>query len=214
LALLAAAGCADQDQETLAPSTNGEGDNSSAANRAETTSGQLAPDSKHPVVVIETSLGNITVELDAENTPITVNNFLSYVDDGHYDQTIFHQVSKEYPQVVIGGAFAPDLTEKPTRTPIYNEANDQLKNRRGTIAMARQPDAIHSATCHFFFNLTDNEVLDQKDRTLEGYGYCVFGKVVDGMDVVDNIGNVEVHNTEQFERIPVRPVVITSIRRL
>ena len=171
-------------------------------------------DPLHPTVVIDTSLGSISVRLDAEKAPLTVGNFLSYVDSGHYGQTIFHQVIKDYPKVVLGGAFTQQMSEKKARTPIYNEARNGLKNRRGTIAMGRQADAIHSATCYFFLNLSDNEVLDHKDGTLEGYGYCVFGKVTQGLDVADKIAAVEVHDTEQFERIPVQTVLIRSIRRI
>jgi cyclophilin family peptidyl-prolyl cis-trans isomerase len=180
------------------------------------TSASAHPDTDplHPTVVIDTSLGSITVRLDAEKAPLTVDNFLSYVDSGHYDQTIFHQVIKDYPKVILGGAFTANLSEKKARTPIYNEAHNGLKNRRGTIAMARQPDAVHSATCYFFFNLTDNEVLDHKDRTLEGYGYCVFGQIIQGLDVADKIARVEVHDTDQFDRIPVETVMINSIRRV
>jgi cyclophilin family peptidyl-prolyl cis-trans isomerase len=175
---------------------------------------QPVADPLHPMVVVETSLGRITVRLDAEHAPLTVENFLAYVDSGHYDRTIFHQVIKDHPHFILGGAYAPDLSEKKARTPIYNEAHNGLKNRRGTIAMARQADAVHSATCYFFFNLADNEMLDHKDRTLEGYGYCVFGEITEGLDVADRIGSVEVHDTEQFERIPVETVVIESIRRV
>lgn len=170
------------------------------------------PDPDHPIVVIETSLGDMTVRLDARNAPLTVANFLTYVGNGHYDGTIFHQVVKQYPKLIIGGGYTKDLTEKPTLTSVRNEAHNGLKNRRGTIAMARRRDWIDSATCHFFINITDNEVLDHKDRTLEGYGYCVFGEVIEGMDVADRIAAVEVHDTEQFEQIPVEPVVIRTIR--
>ena len=171
-------------------------------------------DPLHPMVRIDTSLGSITVRLDAEKAPLTVENFLSYVDSEHYDQTIFHQVIKDYPKVVLGGAFTQQMSEKKARTPIYNEARNGLKNRRGTIAMGRQADAIHSATCYFFLNLSDNELLDHKNETLEGYGYCVFGTITQGLDVADKIAAVEVHDTEQFERIPVQTVTIRSIRRI
>lgn len=173
-----------------------------------------AADPDFPRVLIETSLGEITVRLNAREAPLTVANFLRYVDSGSYDGTIFHQVIKEYPKLVIGGAYTADLSERPTRTPVRNEAHNGLRNRRGTLAMARRPDAIDSATCHFFINVTDNKVLDHQDRTLEGYGYCVFGEVENGMDVVDRIAQSEVHDTEQFERIPVEPVTIHAIREL
>lgn len=191
-----------------------DGQSQSAGQGSGSTAGRPTPDPLHPVVVIDTSLGEITVRLDREKAPLTVDNFLAYVDSGHYDQTIFHEVIKDHPRLILGGAVTPERKEKKARTPIYNEARNGLKNRRGTIAMARQADAIHSATCYFFLNLTDNELLDHKDGTLEGYGYCVFGTVVGGMDVAEKIGSVAVHDTERFERIPVEPVVIRSIRRV
>jgi cyclophilin family peptidyl-prolyl cis-trans isomerase len=164
---------------------------------------------------METSLGAVRIRLDAEKAPLTVDNFLDYVDGKHYDQTIFHQVLKEYPRIVLGGAFTADLAEKPTHgAPVRNEAQNGLPNRRGTIAMARSGDAVDSATCHFFINLTDNQnVLDHRDQTLEGYGYCVFGEVIDGMDVVDKIGASDVKDADGFEHLPVSPVTITSLRR-
>ena len=175
---------------------------------------QPRTDPLHPMVVRDTSLGSITVRLDREKARLTVDNFLSYVQSGHYDQTIVHQVIREYPKVILAGAFTPERSEKTARTPIYNEAHNGLKNRRGTIAMARQPVAIHSATCYFFLNLADNEVLDHKDRTLEGYGYCVFGEITDGIEVADKIAEVELEDAEQFQRIPVETVKIRSVRLL
>jgi cyclophilin family peptidyl-prolyl cis-trans isomerase len=211
-----AAGCGGDNSGTAAGpasiSSSEAGQNLSAADAR--GAGLEEHGSDAPAVVIDTSLGSITVRLDAEKAPLTVENFLSYVDSGHYDQTIFHEVIKGYPSLILGGAFTPELSEKRAALPIYNEAHNGLKNRRGTIAMARQADAIHSATCYFFLNLADNEVLDHKDRSLEGYGYCVFGEITQGLDVAEAIGEVEVHDTEQFERIPVKPVVIQSIRRV
>jgi cyclophilin family peptidyl-prolyl cis-trans isomerase len=213
---LTAAGCGGQDGTTqpepaAIPGPGGE-NGQPAASSAGSPTDQPAIDPLHPTVLIQTSLGSIEVRLDAEKAPLTVDNFLSYVASGHYDQTVFHQVIKDYPKVVLGGAFAADGTEKAANTPIINEAHNGLKNQRGAIAMARRPDAVDSATCHFFFNLTDNEMLDHKDRTLEGYGYCVFGRVVKGLEVLDKIGSVEVHDIENFERVPVDPVMIESIR--
>jgi cyclophilin family peptidyl-prolyl cis-trans isomerase len=175
---------------------------------------KAAQDRLHPVVVFETSLGKFAVRLDAEKAQRTVGNFLEYVDSGHYDQTILHQVLQDYPKVVIGGSFTPQIKEKSRRAPISNEADNGLMNRRGTIAMARQPDAIASATCDFFINLADNKSLDHKDETKDGYGYCVFGEVVEGMDVVDRIGQVQVHDVDDFPRIPVEAVVIKSVRQV
>ncbi len=214
ITLLLTAGCGSKD-DTGPPAATDRADAEQHRQSTETPSGKPAGDPLHPVVVVETSLGDIIVRLDAENSPLTVDNFLAYVDSGHYDQTIFHQVLQDYPRVVIGGAFTSELTEKPVHTPIRNEAHNKLSHRRGTIAMARQPEAVDSATCHFFFNVTDNEkVLDHKDRTLEGYGYCVFGEVVEGLDVVDKIAEAEVHDKPQFEQIPVQTVLIRSVRRV
>lgn len=213
-----AAGCGGDAEETTPGPAAIDGSKADKA-RSSTNSGAPAskqPDAEplNPTVVIETSLGTISVELDREKAPLTVDNFLSYVDSGHYEQTIFHQVVKDYPKVVLGGAFTAELSEKKAHLPIYNEAHNGLKNLRGTIAMAREADAIHSATCYFFLNLTDNEVLDHKDQSLDGYGYCVFGKITDGIKVADKIAEVEVHDTEQFERIPVQTVMIRSARQI
>jgi len=169
-------------------------------------------DPKHPTILIETSLGNIVVRLDAENAPLTVENFLSYVESKHYDQTIFHQVQKDY--VILGGSYTAEKLEKKTQTPVRNEAHNGLKNRRGSIAMARKPDAIDSATSQFFFNVNDNPQLDHISRTIQGYGYCVFGTVAEGIDVVDRISDVPVVDTKKFESIPAESVLIKSIRRV
>jgi peptidyl-prolyl cis-trans isomerase B (cyclophilin B) len=217
-ALLIAGGCggdgnASANQPAAADGSNGQ-DASPRGQSEPGAANQLAVDSTHPVVTIDTSEGAITVELDAEKAPLTVDNFLSYVEAGHYDQTIFHQVLSDYPQLILGGAYTSEKVEKTTHTPIRNEAHNGLRNTRGAIAMARRADAIDSATCHFFINRSDNEVLDHKDRTLEGYGYCVFGKVIDGLEVVDKIGAVDVQDTETFERVPVETVRINSVRRV
>jgi peptidyl-prolyl cis-trans isomerase A (cyclophilin A) len=213
---LLAVGCKKGDTSQPTAATEG---NAAAAN----TAGNPAPatpkveqDPLHPVVTIETSLGAFKVRLDAEKAPITVNNFLDYVAAHHYDQTIFHQVlgGKEYPRVVIGGAFTADLVEKKAGVPIRNEAHNGLKNRKGTIGMARQPDAIDSATCHFYVNLADNAVLDHKDRTAEKYGYCVFGEVVEGFDVIEQIGQVPVRDADKFDRLPAQTVAIKTARRI
>jgi cyclophilin family peptidyl-prolyl cis-trans isomerase len=179
-----------------------------------TTSATATQDSLHPSVVFETSQGSFTVQLDYEKARLTADNFLAYVDSGHYDQTIVHQVLKDYPKLIMAGAFANDLSEKKSRTPIYNEAHNGLKNKRGTIAMARQPDDINSATCTFYINLSDNEVLDHKDRTPQGYGYCVFGEVTSGLDVVEKIAQVPVRDTDKFEHLPSETVLIKSAHRL
>ncbi len=175
----------------------------------------------HPVVEIQTNLGNIVVELDKTQAKLTVENFLRYVESGHYDQTIFHQVLKDY--VIMGGAYTVDLVEKRTHPPIRNEAQRcALRNVAGTIAMVRRPDAQDTATCQFFINVADNPNLDYRGPSAEEYGYCPFGKVISGMEVVRKIAAVEVTDkvvqlpgqTEkaEFERVPRQPVVIQSVR--
>lgn len=169
-------------------------------------------DPKHPVVEMVTSLGTITLRLDAEKAPLTVDNFLTYVRQGHYDGTIFDQVYSD--QGILGGLFTPEYVAKPTRTEIRNEADNGLTNRRGTIAMVRAANLIDSATAHFFINVRDNPSLDHQDRSVEGFGYCVFGEVIDGLDVVDQIAEVEVKQTEHFDQTPVRTVLIESVRQV
>jgi len=169
-------------------------------------------DPLHPVVVLETSLGNITITLDHEKSPRTVDNFLGYVNELHYDQTIVHQVFRG--QGVVGGGYDVNFGEKRTRAPIRNEAENGLKNVRGTIAMARLPDNVHSATCQFFFNVADTPSLDFREPTPDGYGYCVFGEVTEGIDVVDRIANTPVHDTPAFEQTPNEAVVIHSARQI
>jgi cyclophilin family peptidyl-prolyl cis-trans isomerase len=169
-------------------------------------------DKDHPVVEIETSKGTITVELDHKNVVNTVDNFLAYVKSGFYDQTIIHQVFKG--QAIVGGGYDKNLVEKPPRTAIFNEAAKGMKNLRGTIAMSRWPDSIDSAASQFFINVADNKSLDFKDRTPQGYGYCVFGKVIKGMEVVDAINACEVRDTTKLDRTPSQPIIVMSIRRI
>ncbi len=168
----------------------------------------------HPEVIIQTSLGNLRVRLDAENAPETVDNFLgSYVKRGFYSKTIFHYVESGF--IIIGGGYTQDLKPKETRTPIRNEAHNGIKNKRGTIAMSRQEDYIDSATSQFFFNLDDNDLLDHDpDAGDAGYGYCVFGEVVEGLDVLEKMAEVAVHNQGDFQNLPIEPIVIETIRRV
>jgi peptidyl-prolyl cis-trans isomerase A (cyclophilin A) len=155
-------------------------------------------------VRLQTSEGDIVVELDAAKAPKTVDNFLQYVKAGHYDGTIFHRVISGF--MIQGGGMKPDLSEKPTRAPIPLESRNGLSNTRGTVAMARTavPD---SATAQFFVNVVDNAFLDQPNAR-DGYGYAVFGKVVSGMDVVDRIRAVPVQNQGMHQNVPVKPVTI------
>ena len=211
--ILAIAGCGGDDEASSDSPTasidNSSKDKDSAGDK---DAAEKKKDLLHPLVRIETSSGDIVLKLDAENAELTVANFLAYVDSKHYDKTIFHQVYRS--QGIIGGGFTAELAEKEVSTPVYNEAHNGLKNRRGTIAMARRSDDIHSATCQFFINVADNPELDHKDRTLEGYGYCVFGEVIKGVEIIDKIGGCEVHDTDDFEQIPLRTVLIKSVRRV
>ncbi len=166
----------------------------------------------HPTVQVKTSVGEFTIQLDAESAPLTVDNFLDYVNAGQYNGTIFHQVYNGF--IMLGGGYDAKFKERPTQPPVRNEAHNGLKNTRGAIAMARQLDSIDSATCQFFVNLDDNPSLDHAGSQADQYGYCVFGKVISGMDVVEQIGKAQVHNTPQFENVPVQAVVIESMRRV
>ncbi|MDX1962811.1 MAG: peptidylprolyl isomerase [Pirellulales bacterium] len=169
-------------------------------------------DPLHPQVVIETTLGPITVKLDAERAPITVGNFLSYVQRGFYNGTIFHEVQKNF--IVIGGGYTPELKNKRVDLPIRNEAHNGLKNQRYTIAMARLPDSIDSATTHFFFNLADNHLLDHAGEETDKYGYCVFGEVVAGREVVDQLGNTPTSPKSDFPALPAQTVAIKGMKRI
>lgn len=222
---LSMAGCSSE-----TPSTPPSGDNTSTSdsgvgpidsqgNPATTSnSGQTSQkrvEEKFPVVVLKTSYGDIRIKLNAEKAPLTVDNFLSYVDSGHYDKTVFHQVVKDY--IVLGGGYTADLAAKETRTPIRNEADNGLRNKRGTVAMARQMDLIDSSTSQFFINLQDNPTLDHKGRTLEDYGFCVFGEVIEGMDILDKLAEIPVEDAnrdgELFEYVPTKTVLIEQAAR-
>ena len=165
----------------------------------------------NPVVLMKTSKGDITIELNAEKAPLTVKNFLSYVDDKFYDGTIFHRVIKGF--MIQGGGLTPDFHEKATKPPLKNEAANGLKNLRGTIAMARTSD-INSATSQFFINHVDNAFLNYRDDTPEGYGYAVFGKVIKGIEVVDAIANVPTSTIRGYQDAPRETVTILSITRV
>ena len=157
------------------------------------------------MVKLHTNQGVITLQLDAEKAPDTVANFLQYVRDGHYDGTIFHRVIDGF--MIQGGGFTTEMAQKPTRKPIQNEAHNGLRNLAYTIAMARTPDP-HSATAQFFINVSDNNFLDFVEPSMQGYGYCVFGKVVDGTDVVDSIKKVSTGSRMGHQDVPLENVVI------
>lgn len=162
----------------------------------------------NPVVLIETSLGTITVELDRENAPISVENFLAYVENGHYAGTIFHRVIKGF--MIQGGGFTPDMQQKPTGDPIQNEATNGVSNARGTLAMARV-NAPHSATAQFFINTVDNRGLDNSGTSQQAYGYAVFGRVIEGLGTVDQIEDVDTGRRGPYSDVPNTPVEIVSI---
>ena len=159
-------------------------------------------------ILMTTTLGPMTLELDADNAPRTVENFLSYVSNGFYDGTIFHRVINDF--MVQGGGFTADMEQKATQAPIDNEANNGLKNARGTIAMARTQDP-HSATAQFFINVQDNDFLNHTGENMQGWGYTVFGKVTDGEDVLDKIRCVQTGSQAGHQDVPVEPIIIESV---
>ena len=168
----------------------------------------LQPAPGNPVVVIETSLGTITAELFKDRAPVSVENFLQYAREGHYGGTIWHRVVAGY--VIQGGGYSAELVEKSTRPPIQNEATNGLSNQRGTLAMARTRQA-RSATSQFYINLANNPSLDHRGFAPDDFGYAVFGRVLEGMDVVDRIGAVKTASRDGMDTVPVTPVLITRV---
>jgi peptidyl-prolyl cis-trans isomerase B (cyclophilin B) len=160
---------------------------------------------------METNHGTITLELDAGKAPKTAQNFLEYVNDGFYDNTIFHRVIPNF--MIQGGGFQPGMAQKQTNAPVENEADNGLGNERGTIAMARTNDP-HSATAQFFINLKDNTFLNHSGKNMQGWGYCVFGRVVDGMDVVDRIAGVNTGRSGMHDDVPLEDVVIVKVEQV
>ena len=163
----------------------------------------------HPIVIIETSLGTMTAVLDRTKAPLSVENFLQYVEDGHYNGTVFHRVIQTF--MIQGGGFTADLQQKPVRAPIKNEATNGLKNTRGTLAMART-NVVDSATSQFFINTgRNNGFLNNSGTTPDKYGYTVFGKLTGGMDVLDKIEGVDTGTSGPYSDVPKTPVEILSI---
>ncbi len=162
------------------------------------------------MVLMKTSKGEIKLELDSENAPKTVANFLKYVDSGHYNGTIFHRVIDGF--MIQGGGFTPDMQQKPAPHTVENEAGNGVGNGRGTIAMARTSDP-HSAGAQFFINVSDNTFLNHQSPTPQGWGYCVFGRVVDGMDVVDEIKNASTGNHGMHQDVPIDTIEISELVR-
>jgi len=170
---------------------------------------QAPANPSNPVVVLETTLGDIVIELRQDRAPASVENFLAYAKTGFYDGTIFHRVLRGF--MIQGGSHTPDLESKTTRGPIRNEATNGLRNLRGTVAMARA-SAVRSATSGFFINVEDNSQLNHKGLMPSEYGYAVFGKVLEGMDVVDKIAGLKVRRVEEHEAVPLDAVVIKRVR--
>ena len=169
-------------------------------------------DQANPVVELETSKGAIKIELLLDKAPETVNNFLRYVDEGHYDGTIFHRVIANF--MIQGGGFDEKFSEKSTHPPVKNEADNGVSNARGTVAMARTSDP-HSASAQFFINVADtNSFLNHSGKTAQGWGYCVFGQVTEGMDAVDSIRSVKTSTRGMHQDVPVETVAIRSARRV
>jgi len=171
----------------------------------------VSAQSPSPRVAVKTSMGTFTIELHEKEAPETVRNFLAYVDEGFYAGTIFHRVIEDF--MIQGGGLDREMSRKKTRDPIANEAMNKLKNRAGTVAMART-SAPNSATSQFFVNVVDNPMLDYRDTSAEGIGYCVFGKVVEGMEVVEKIRSVPTGVKNGMRDVPTTPVVIESITRV
>ena len=164
----------------------------------------------NPQVVMETSKGTIVLELFTDKAPLTVANFIMYANEGFYNGTIFHRVIKKF--MIQGGGFTKDMKQRPAGKTIKNEADNGLKNDRGTIAMARKPSP-HSATAHFFINTVDNDSLNHKDKSPKGWGYAVFGRVIDGMDVVDTISASKTEKKGRYRDVPVDNIILKKVYR-
>jgi cyclophilin family peptidyl-prolyl cis-trans isomerase len=169
----------------------------------------MAEQAKNPVVIMSTSMGDIRIELSADKAPVSTKNFLDYVNEGHFDGLIFHRVIPGF--MIQGGGFDSAMSQKKSKSPIKNEASNGLKNVTGSIAMART-NLVDSATAQFFINVKDNDFLNHKNTSPDGYGYAVFGQVVDGMDVVHAIEKVKTANRGMHQDVPVQAVVINSVK--
>ena len=165
----------------------------------------------HPKVAIKTNLGTIEIELWEDSAPISVENFLSYVDDGFYNGTIFHRVIKDF--MIQGGGFDENMSEQLTEPPIKNEATNRVPNNRGTLALART-GVVDSATSQFFINLKDNDFLNHSSPTPQGFGYCVFGTVTSGMDIVDMIAEAATGNHGHHGDVPIDPIIMETVSRI
>jgi cyclophilin family peptidyl-prolyl cis-trans isomerase len=207
IALLSVGGCSKTAQDATPSAAAISAENGQAAND------KVPPQRVPPEVVLDTTKGPITVRLDAEKAPRTVENFLKYIKSRFYDGTLVHQVYKT--QGIIGGAYAENMTVKtPIGVPILNEAHNGVKNTKYTIAMLRDPDNSDTATSVFVINTNDNPACDFRERSAEGYGYCVFGQVVQGKEIVDQIAAVEVHDIDEVPCTPVEKVVVKSAKQI
>ena len=189
-------------------------DSSPASSSAAATTPVRQVAAVDPVVVIHTSVGDLKLQLYPQKAPRTVDNFLrNYVNRSFYEGTIFHHVEKG--SLIAAGGYTPDLQPKPTRAPIFNEASNGLKNKRGAIALARDPASAHSGTSQFFLNIADNEGLDYiSDETDADFGYCVFGQVVEGLELLDKMSELPVAAQGDFPAVPEQPVTILSIEQI
>ncbi len=213
--ILAGCGSGEKGQTPVAASIHAP--TAPAGGSAMTSTAAASPPSRpsfdlvHPEVTVETTAGRIVIRLDAEHAPGTVANFLSYVNSGHFDGTCFHYVSPG--DMILGGGFSPQLELRPTAPPIRNEAHNMVSNTRGSVAMSRSLDVIDSATSQFFINLADHQNLDYHSDAPSEYGYCVFGRVILGLDVAEKIAQVPTTSKGEFAMTPTQPVVIHSIRQ-
>ena len=210
LAFVPLRGCSSSDERSGAAGPGPAGAKEDPKGTKEKYMNQEADQAAPPVVVIETSMGTIKARLWADRTPKTVASFLRYVDEEFYDDVIFHRVIKGF--MIQGGGMTADMRKKSTHESVPNEASREHRNDRGTLAMARTSDP-HSASSQFFVNLVDNDFLNHRSKTADGWGYCAFGEVIEGMSVVDKIGSVKTASRNGSDDVPVEPVTITSIRR-
>jgi peptidyl-prolyl cis-trans isomerase A (cyclophilin A) len=205
LLLISVAACNRAEQASTDNAASSTGD-------ATTTVGGALRNEAEPTVVFSTTLGTIKVRLNPAKAPLTVDNFLAQVDSGFYNETIFHEIEPGY--VVLAGGFRADLSERKSRYSIRNEANNGLPNRRGSVAMARPADGLDSGTGQFFINIADNPALDYQAETPEQCGYCVFGEVIEGMDVVDRIAQLPTRSVGELSHVPAETVMIETARKV
>jgi cyclophilin family peptidyl-prolyl cis-trans isomerase len=207
-------GCGQSDTGATSTATANSDENLPVDSKNTTTSKPVAKplDIKYPQVVLETTLGPITLKLNAEKAPLTVENFLNYVNRGHYNGTIVHEVHKNF--IALLGGFTEDLEERQGDFPIRNEAANGLENKRYTVAMARLPHSIDSATTHFFINLNDNKNLDHAGKDAEKFGFCVFGEVIAGREIVDRLNTIATSSKQDFPALPTATIAVQSAKRI